>query len=875
MSLPKSSVFELVSRFEKLVPSDSPNVLEHGVDDGELQSSILEAEEKLVEIESEYEALHELKVRAENAYRHRLILSSDTERGTHPRSPRDREEHSRLSRIINTDAELERCSMLRSHLNYHRLKDWVRFDDVLQSRYVDVHLMLGRVRIMDQKNKIYIELVGESLEYIDHDLRTKQVRFAVDMPPAAAAHCVQLHTSVECRRLFEFLHWIRFNSPVWAPSSYMKLNPSFGKRRELQDDTSSFGSHIDWKLFVGTWNLGGSNPPANLSSWVGNPFSAKEQYDIYVLGFQECGMLDAKVPIADVLQRFFDLDSASASFELLCMESLWEIRLFVIVRRSLRKYVFNVCAETKATGKWGVMGNKGAVTIAFNVLESRYCFFCCHLAARKERILERNESMRLILETSTIHKATLDGNTPVIDDTVVCFDSVFVFGDLNYRTEIDDFDAVVRFAQLGKYEVLKKRDQLTLERRAHNVLCDFLEGEINFRPTYRYNRGELSFSREKLRHPSYCDRILWNASVGSRDREPVLVQYTTSENVLTSDHLPVSATFTIRSELPFASFLESKHVSATLLFSHVRVEPCNNLELGSWSCGDVCAPTLLFDSPRLFDRLVSSAALPSRRDSMSWDDSQVPAIRLLIPHTEYLQSQSIAVALCDEKDKVRTVVGACRISLAEACNGPSSFEVPIVRGGIIKGLLRLTAQVQFGAPVEDDWQSPVEPSQDPRLSILISPSASRVPSIPASGISVSAVSPAMMRVRSLSQRTRVRSTSQISVPVIPDKSFPSATPLIPEVRIGYRLVALVQHARSLGKRFYESEDAFVSALTTAMESLRLDSPAADADLKIHEWIVSRRKNGYFSGLLIETTHLEDLLALLSLDLVEFSFPPKF
>lgn len=87
------------------------------------------------------------------------------------------------------------------------------------------------------------------------------------------------------------------------------------------------------------------------------------------------------------------------------------------------------------------------------------------------------------------------------------FDYLFWFGDLNYRLE-HDRDSVLKLIESKDYEQLFKYDQLQKEIREDHAFSGFLESPIKFPPTYRYNRGNRSYSTEKNRTPSYCDRIL-------------------------------------------------------------------------------------------------------------------------------------------------------------------------------------------------------------------------------------------------------------------------------------------------------------------------------------------------------------------------------
>jgi len=108
------------------------------------------------------------------------------------------------------------------------------------------------------------------------------------------------------------------------------------------------------------------------------------------------------------------------------------------------------------------------------------------------------------------------------------FDGVIFFGDLNYRLDLPrleiellrdamdiNFDKAVRGdkdrarATLVLENVLNY-DQLRREMAASRVFTGFQEGDIEFLPTFKYDRQSDTFdSSTKLRPPAWTDRILY------------------------------------------------------------------------------------------------------------------------------------------------------------------------------------------------------------------------------------------------------------------------------------------------------------------------------------------------------------------------------
>ena len=112
--------------------------------------------------------------------------------------------------------------------------------------------------------------------------------------------------------------------------------------------------------------------------------------------------------------------------------------------------------------------------------------------------------------------------------------------------------------QQKDWKTLLLADQLKREQNKGVAFVGFSEGEIDFPPTYRYNRGNRIYSEEKQRVPSYCDRILWKSLPGASG---TLNSYNCTNALVTSDHSPVYATFSLDTHYP--NVLEDNSASDT------------------------------------------------------------------------------------------------------------------------------------------------------------------------------------------------------------------------------------------------------------------------------------------------------------------------
>jgi len=118
-------------------------------------------------------------------------------------------------------------------------------------------------------------------------------------------------------------------------------------------------------------------------------------------------------------------------------------------------------------------------------------------------------------------------------------DILFWCGDLNYRINSDNFNEVVDMINQNKLYELRELDQLRHEKQAGNVFSEFEEGKIKFMPTYKFKVGTNDYDSEKVRIPSWCDRILY------RGESVHQLFYTSVTSPLTSDHKPVCSLFSL------------------------------------------------------------------------------------------------------------------------------------------------------------------------------------------------------------------------------------------------------------------------------------------------------------------------------------------
>ncbi|XP_046892955.1 phosphatidylinositol 3,4,5-trisphosphate 5-phosphatase 1 [Hypomesus transpacificus] len=313
-------------------------------------------------------------------------------------------------------------------------------------------------------------------------------------------------------------------------------------------------------VFVGTWNMGNAGPPQDISSWFQCKGQGKTRddtadhipHDIYVIGTQEdtLGEKDWVDTVKNTLRSITNI-----SFKQMASQTLWNIRIMVLAKPEHENRISHISCDSVKTGIANTLGNKGAVGVSFMFNGTALGFVNSHLTSGSEKKHRRNQNYVSILRFLNLGDKKLN---PF--DITHRFTHLFWLGDLNYRLEMQSSEAesIVTKIKQQQYQELLAKDQLSMERAEGKVFLHYDEEELTFAPTYRFERDtrekyaytKAKATGTKYNLPSWCDRVL-------RKSYPLVHMacqtYGCTNDIMTSDHSPVFATFEVGVASQFVS----------------------------------------------------------------------------------------------------------------------------------------------------------------------------------------------------------------------------------------------------------------------------------------------------------------------------------
>lgn len=322
--------------------------------------------------------------------------------------------------------------------------------------------------------------------------------------------------------------------------------------------TTPSGQKMDtYRLYLCTWNVGASGPPKDLTELL--DLKAQPLPDIYGIGFQELDPTDKDMKDNQWTSRLTE-ELATYDFVRIKVIRMQAISLQVFVKRSLLLHVTSLESEYSKAGMGGWWGNKGGVSIRFDLGGVNVVIVNTHLAAHLEEMAERIEDFHVVLNTQKFRDPDVEN--------ILDHDYIFWMGDLNCRLENISKDEAVKLIEKNEFEKLLKLDQLKKAQKEGLMLVDFKEGPINFKPTYKFDKDtDVYDTSDKQRVPAWCDRILYKAHADIDGLQIEKRKYF-SPKYNKGDHKPVAASFDINllHYKSHPSYKESDHKPMTGAF---------------------------------------------------------------------------------------------------------------------------------------------------------------------------------------------------------------------------------------------------------------------------------------------------------------------
>ncbi|XP_068633349.1 inositol polyphosphate 5-phosphatase K-like isoform X2 [Battus philenor] len=315
------------------------------------------------------------------------------------------------------------------------------------------------------------------------------------------------------------------------------------------------------RFYFVTWNVATKSPGQDLNSLLDFPSQFNKNKplpDFYVIGLQEV----KSQPQNMVMDSLFT-DPWTATFnKILCRQGyiiaknirLQGIILLVYTQLKHVTHLRDIEAQYTKTGLGGLWGNKGAVSVRFNIYGCSVCLVNCHLTAHEHLLADRINDYNTIIKQHSYH-VTETSN-------ILYHDYVFWIGDLNFRTDYptgnspssEEIVAALQKIEKDKYTALLKHDQLVAVMDAGEAFSEFTEPEIKFPPTYKFLIGTDDYDIK--RKPSWTDRILYKVVANNYENITLradVVSYNHLPHYTVSDHKPVIGQFNIKA---FANYTE-------------------------------------------------------------------------------------------------------------------------------------------------------------------------------------------------------------------------------------------------------------------------------------------------------------------------------
>lgn len=431
-------------------------------------------------------------------------------------------------------------------------------------------------------------------------------------------------------------------------------------------------------------------------------------------------------------------------------ENLLEMRLIVFARKRHAGAIRNTKVSTEATGLLGLVGNKGGIIVRFYIYDTSIAFVSCHLAA--------HEGIKFRESRNANVDEVLNGGARVGEveqlDIMTQTHHTFWMGDLNYRldpyanglvpepsaadkkadkafkdkcapfpaSETEPHRAISEkirsMIDQGQYAELAKHDELRGEIARGEVLSQFREGDITFAPTFKvvprhkYEKEESTQGKDPdkdflnytyQRWPAFCDRVLW-ASRPHCAHAVSLMEYTALPKVMSSDHKPVKATFSLNAYAAPPPLPQDQPAGAPEIW-------LSNVKGASLKATDISGssdPYLFFWCPEIgvtnegkhgWDG--NSTTHKTQTLEPSWEETDIPTLHCMTADIDVISKAHLVISIVDhDLADADDDMGCIVLPLADFVDGTGvDFEQDVLCNGVKCG--KLSGHMKLSWPEPD------------------------------------------------------------------------------------------------------------------------------------------------------------------------------
>lgn len=311
---------------------------------------------------------------------------------------------------------------------------------------------------------------------VDVDLWDRDDKFGISLVERKTK-CFCMHRGVERDYVFaDQQDRDRFCGLIFAVDEGV-LPPGAGDAGATYEATLSADVRAI-KLFVSTWNQGDTEPASNIG---GDWLPLDGTVDLFVIGTQESPLANALGLSAGAAAstKWFKIleETVGGEYVTVATRSMYQNHLWVATKREHAGKITGVETYQAEQGLGKIWGNKGGTAVALRFNGHRLAFVNTHLAAHTEKWERRNEDIgNIVQEVHFGIYQQVEFHTQY---------TTFWLGDMNYRVEMDRVEAAA-LCDAGQCAELFPHEQLKREM-AKGLLDGFVEGQLTFRPTYKFD----------------------------------------------------------------------------------------------------------------------------------------------------------------------------------------------------------------------------------------------------------------------------------------------------------------------------------------------------------------------------------------------------